>query len=380
MIAAFTPSPAPGVFEGTVDGTRVLFNSSDRRLHVLNHSAESLWDGLRQPTTVVTLIAEVAAAFGVDPSVIRVDAERTLDQLVADGLAGQAHQPPPVAAPPAFVTEPKGAPAVTIAALGTTIGLHVESPTTLAAITRITGCLEASGVADAWIRLGEDGGRWTVTSSLGTCARTGSRLAAVLRSISEINSVAVAGCDDQLVFHAAAVASANRAVLLPGPSNRGKSTLTTALVQADYGYLTDEAAAVDSDGVVHPFAKAIALDPGSFPLFPRLAPQPRDSLESVMALREWHVDPRSIGSISTSAPVAAIVCPRWQPGSSVCLSRVDTIEAVHTLLGDTFDFVPHGNRIFDILLDLVGAVPGSRLRSGALEDGVAAVGRVLANS
>ena len=373
---AITPPRAAGVFEGTVNGTRVLFNSNDRRLHVLNPSAASLWDGLRQPTTVSTLTADVASAFAVDPGAIRVEVERTLDRFIADGLAGEVSTPVPVTGSAAPV-RPTSDPSITIAALGTTIALHLQAPMVKAAIARVTTPLHASGPADAWIALEEGGGRWTVTSSLGTSARTGSRLAGVLRTISEINNVVVAGRDDHLIFHAGAVACDGRAVLLPGSSNRGKSTLTTALVRAGYAYLTDEAAAVDAEGLVHPFPKSIALDPGSFALFPDLAPSPANELETVMARREWHVDPSGFGTISAAAPVAAIVCPSWRAGASTRLGRIAGTEAVHSLLGDAFDFTTGGHEVFDTLLDLVGSVPVYRLRYSELDDAIATVGRVL---
>ncbi|MEM9466192.1 MAG: PqqD family peptide modification chaperone [Actinomycetota bacterium] len=378
-LATITPSRATGVYEGVVDGARVLFNSVDRRLHVLNPSAASLWDGLRHPTTVATLTAEVAGAFGVDAGSIRVEVERTLDRFVADGLAGELRRPA-TATMAEPLTRPVGEPATVIAALGTTIAIHLDAPMVSAAIQRVTAPLRTSAPADAWIALDEGDRQWTVTSSLGTDTRTGSRLAGVLRVVSEINNVVVAGRDDHLVFHAGAVARNGRAVLLPGSSNRGKSTLTTALVRAGFDYLTDEAAAVDATGVVHPFAKAIALDPGSFALFPDLAPDPANAVEAVMARREWHIDPSRLGGTAGPSPVAAIVCPSWRAGSVTRLARIGGTEAVHTLLGDAFDFAAGGADVFDILLDLVASVPVYRLRYSELTDAIATIDRVLAEA
>lgn len=376
-VAQVTPPTASDVFEGTVDGQRVLFNSHDRRLHVLNPSAASLWDALRHPTTVATVTAELAHGYGVDPATIRVEVERTLDRFVADGLAGD-RSPAAVPVPADPPRRPTSAAATTIAALGASVAIHLDGPMVTAAIEKATAPLRtAARGTDAWIALDEANGSWIVTSNLGTHARTGSRLAGVLRVISEINAVAVAARPDHLVLHAGAVARGGRAVVLPGSSNRGKSTLTTALVRAGYEYLTDEAAAIDSHGVVQSFAKSIALDPGSFGLFPDLAPEPANAVEKVMAGREWHVDPARLGDVANASPVAAIVCPSWRAGSTTRCARIAGTEAVHSLLGDAFDFTAGGPDVFAILVDLVESVPVYRLRYSELTDAITMIDRLL---
>jgi len=60
-------------------------------------------------------------------------------------------------------------------------------------------------------------------------------------------------------FHAGAVAWRGRAILLPGRSFSGKSTLVSALLRAGARYLSDELALVDGAGRVHPWARPLAL-------------------------------------------------------------------------------------------------------------------------
>jgi len=48
-------------------------------------------------------------------------------------------------------------------------------------------------------------------------------------------------------------------LLLPGPSRQGKSTLTQALVRAGAGYLSDDMAILDSEGMVRAFGRPIRL-------------------------------------------------------------------------------------------------------------------------
>lgn len=66
--------------------------------------------------------------------------------------------------------------------------------------------------------------------------------------------------ENYYTIHAAAVASARGAILLPGSSGTGKSTLTAALVSAGYTYLSDEIAIIsDVERSVLPYPKPISL-------------------------------------------------------------------------------------------------------------------------
>jgi len=59
--------------------------------------------------------------------------------------------------------------------------------------------------------------------------------------------------------HAGVVSWNDRAVVLPGRSMSGKSTLVQALVREGATYLSDEYAVVDASGLVHPYARALGL-------------------------------------------------------------------------------------------------------------------------
>jgi len=60
-------------------------------------------------------------------------------------------------------------------------------------------------------------------------------------------------------IHAGAVGWRGRAILIPGRTFTGKSTLVEALVRAGAEYLSDEYALLDTSGRVHPFAKPISV-------------------------------------------------------------------------------------------------------------------------
>src|SRR5207244_10711784 len=70
-----------------------------------------------------------------------------------------------------------------------------------------------------------------------------------------------------LAIHAAVASLGGHAVVLPGDADAGKSTLVAALVADGFDYLSDEAAMVDlASNQVRPYARAISLQEGSWPL------------------------------------------------------------------------------------------------------------------
>jgi hypothetical protein len=62
-----------------------------------------------------------------------------------------------------------------------------------------------------------------------------------------------------LFLHSGVIAWGGRALLLPGSSRAGKSTLVEALVRQGATYLSDECAPLTSDARVHPYRKPIWL-------------------------------------------------------------------------------------------------------------------------
>jgi hypothetical protein len=64
---------------------------------------------------------------------------------------------------------------------------------------------------------------------------------------------------DRVFVHAGCVAVDGRAILLPGRSHTGKTTLTAALLRAGAEYLSDEYAVLDGDGLVYPYPRRLRV-------------------------------------------------------------------------------------------------------------------------
>ena len=60
-------------------------------------------------------------------------------------------------------------------------------------------------------------------------------------------------------MHAGVVAFEDRALLLPGRTFRGKTTLVAALVAKGATYYSDEYAVLDETGAVHPYARHLSI-------------------------------------------------------------------------------------------------------------------------
>jgi hypothetical protein len=75
----------------------------------------------------------------------------------------------------------------------------------------------------------------------------------------QIRAFVAANARDWIFVHAGAIAYQEHALLLPGASFVGKTTLVAALVRAGATYLSDEFAVLDDDGLVHPYPKALSI-------------------------------------------------------------------------------------------------------------------------
>jgi hypothetical protein len=87
---------------------------------------------------------------------------------------------------------------------------------------------------------------------------TGPEVAAA-RIAHDIHTFVAEQARQRVFVHAGAVAWQGRAIVLPGRSFAGKSTLVAALLRKGAEYLSDEFAVFDGRGYVHPFARPLSI-------------------------------------------------------------------------------------------------------------------------
>jgi hypothetical protein len=124
-------------------------------------------------------------------------------------------------------------------------------------------------------------------------------LAPVLKVLEAQIRRTVAEMAPRRVFvHAGVVELRGRAIVIPGPSMSGKSTLVSELIRRGATYYSDEYAVLDDKGFVYPFAKPISLRlPGSF--------------EGI----NWEVEQFGATTGVKSVPIGLVAITRYEAGA-----------------------------------------------------------------
>lgn len=123
---------------------------------------------------------------------------------------------------------------------------------------------------------------------------------------------------ERIFVHAGVVGWRGQAIVLPGRSMAGKSTLVAALLAAGATYFSDEYAVLDADGLVHPYPRRLALrQPGG--------------------ARSLRPTAAELGAATATgpAPIGAIVVARYQPGAAWQPRLLTRGEAIMELMQNT---------------------------------------------
>jgi hypothetical protein len=108
-----------------------------------------------------------------------------------------------------------------------------------------------------------DGANYLLYDEAGEIARTTELDRMLLLLDASIRRYIGTSVEDLLFVHAGVVAWSDRAIVIPGRSYTGKTTLVAALVQAGAVYYSDEYAVFDLNGLVHPYPRHLSVRQGS---------------------------------------------------------------------------------------------------------------------
>ena len=159
----------------------------------------------------------------------------------------------------------------------------------------------------------------------------------------------------RLFVHAGVVGWRGGAIVLPGRTHAGKSSLVAALLRAGATYYSDEYAVLDDDGFVHPFARALGM---------------RDETG-----RTHRVDPRTIGAVGEMPlPVTRVVATRHVNDATWYAASMSPGETVLALLDNTLAARSRSADALRILAAVARRAPGIR---GVRGDATAAVEQIL---
>lgn len=130
----------------------------------------------------------------------------------------------------------------------------------------------------------------------------------------------VAEMSPRRVFvHAGVVGWRGQAIVIPGRSFSGKTTLTTALVKAGCVYYSDEYAVLDPAGRVHPYARLLGI---------------RERGQFERATR-YHVEALGGRRGAKPLPVALVIVSRYKPGGRWRPRRLSAGEGALAMLENT---------------------------------------------
>jgi hypothetical protein len=163
---------------------------------------------------------------------------------------------------------------------------------------------------------------------------------------SELRQSLAARARRRTFVHAGVVGWRGRAIVIPGRSRSGKTTLVAELVRAGAAYLSDEFAVLDARGRVHPFPKPLSIrGAGGCDLHVQ-----RPSAEDLGGVRG-----------AEPLPVALVVLAQHRPGAEWRPERLSAGQAVIELLAHT---VPARLRPKASLAALERAVAAARVVRG----------------
>lgn len=179
-----------------------------------------------------------------------------------------------------------------------------------------------------------------------------------LRLSSEVHLAIAAHAPNHVFVHAGAVSWRGRAILIPGRSMAGKTTLVQALLALGASHLSDEYAVIDADGLVHPYARPLSVR----------GPNGRT-----------RVAPTDLGAVECEpCPVGVVVQTRYEAGATWAPVRQRSAGVVLPLVDNAVaaQLAPHR------VLDHVTAVARARplMLTGARGDATETARAILAEA
>lgn len=177
-----------------------------------------------------------------------------------------------------------------------------------------------------------------------------------LAAVKALDEAVVAKLRAFSAVHAGAVVLGGKALLIPGLSHAGKSSLVAELLRRGAAHLSDEYAVVDDEGLVHPYPRPLLVRNGS----------PKQTI----------VLPKDLGACIAASPaeVGWVLGVDYEQEGSWKISRISQGEAVMLLLRNT----PHEmGRSPEVVGRFTRAVASAECYTGTRGDAAEAADRIL---
>lgn len=176
---------------------------------------------------------------------------------------------------------------------------------------------------------------------------------------SELRQSVAARSTSRTFVHAGVVGWRGRAIVIPGRSRSGKTTLVAGLIRAGASYFSDEFAVLDARGRVHPFAKPLSI---------------RGASGCDVHVRRPSAEELGGQSASAPLPVGLVVLAVHRPGARWEPSTLTPGQAVIEMLAHT---VPARLRPAESLQALERAVARAVVLKGERDEAAELAPRLL---
>lgn len=184
-------------------------------------------------------------------------------------------------------------------------------------------------------------------------------------------------CRRYVYVHAGVVEWEGRALVFPGVSHAGKSTLTLAMVRAGARFLSDELLVFDpTTGCAVPYPRAMKIRDCCVHYFADIAPHFVGDGEA----RYLKSTGKGVYELSRGAPLGMVVTAKWNPDRPTALSEIGAGRAFLALTQSALNFGSHGTRTIDHLADLVAGAKCRQLSWRNAQEAVRALTAAFSGS
>ncbi|CAN7545307.1 PqqD family peptide modification chaperone [Pararhizobium sp. LjRoot255] len=345
-----------------IRGQNILFSPTQRAIFALNDTAADIWRSLQEGASPDAIPRRIMRGH-----VDALDAKEYVQTALRDwerlGLI-RPHAPSASASLHKHVVQ-------TVAVADRRIRIVYPATHVFPAITVFRHLEVQPEATDTLLELVEHGDRIHVFRNsdwLRTCSPE--EIPTVLKG--ELLSEALEHGIYELALHAAALSSGERLILLCGDPGAGKTTLTLALAQSGFGFVSDDVTLLNCGGLGIGLPFAAGVKPGAWPLlagyYPELAAAPIFRRPDGKRVR--YIVPKHFSPVS-QAPRAIgwVILLNRDRGSRPSLDPVDAVGALRGLLNGAF--APGrdlGSTAFEVLTQVIGSARTCSLTYSSLED------------
>lgn len=190
-----------------------------------------------------------------------------------------------------------------------------------------------------------------------------------------LNWLVATSADQFLVFHSGMVARDDRAIIMPGDSGRGKSTLTAGLAYNGWRMFSDEFALLRPETLeLYPYPRPVSLKNQSIEVLGSRVPEDRFSrvFEGTPkgTIRYLRPPEESLKSSGRPATPLMLLFPEYNPAAPAQVEEVTKIEAFALIRSASVNCDRLGAAAFESMTALTDRCPVFRLTYGSLDQGM----------